>query len=69
MRKLKGLEDVIECCIVHWSKGDTNQKTGKPGWRFATADEDEPLCSPDSVLGAKYLSEIYFHDEPNYQGR
>ncbi|CAD6583138.1 MAG: hypothetical protein CYPHOPRED_002244 [Cyphobasidiales sp. Tagirdzhanova-0007] len=65
---LKHLEDYISLSIVHWYKGDKDEKTGKyPGWHFATPEEEEG-CIPDPLFGAKLLSEIYFKADKDYEG-
>ena len=57
-RKLKGLEGVISLSAVGAFMGDK-------GWSF----EAEPGVIPDSVNGARYLSEIYYLADPHYPGR
>ena len=65
---VKDLEDYISLSIVHWYKGDKDEKTGKyPGWHFATPEEEEG-CIPDPLFGAKLLSEIYFKADKDYEG-
>ncbi len=65
MRNLKGLQDVISFTSVHWHMGDK-------GWRFATSDEKLPgeNTTPDP-LHAEYthLRDIYFEQNPQYEGR
>ncbi|OJI99118.1 hypothetical protein ASPVEDRAFT_123807 [Aspergillus versicolor CBS 583.65] len=64
-RKLKGLEDIIPYTSVHWH-------LGPQGWRFATADENIPGANttPDPLHGSfTHLRNIYFDNEPNYEGR
>ncbi|KAL4801122.1 glutathione S-transferase [Aspergillus venezuelensis] len=64
VRKLKGLEDIISYNSVHWHLGEK-------GWRFATADESLPGKTTPDPLHSDYthLREIYFANEPNYEGR
>ncbi|KAL4919547.1 hypothetical protein BDW62DRAFT_209750 [Aspergillus aurantiobrunneus] len=64
-RKLKGLEDIISYTSVHWH-------LGQKGWRFAAADENIPGANttPDPLHASfTHLREIYFDNEPNYEGR
>ncbi|KAH8082852.1 glutathione S-transferase [Cristinia sonorae] len=62
VRKLKGLEDVIDVTVLSPRQFD------RQGWAFADID-DYPLTEKDPLFGAKRLSEIYFKAEPNYAGR
>lgn len=71
VRKLKGLEDIIPYTSVHWHMGEK-------GWRFATQEEVEKgevggtNVGPDPVHekeGYTHLREIYFEQDPEYQGR
>lgn len=65
VRKLKGLEDFISFTSVHWHMLDQ-------GWRFATADEKVPGANttPDPLHPEfTHLREIYFSQNPNYEGR
>lgn len=65
VRKLKGLEDIIPFTSVHWHMLDK-------GWRFAEEGEDVPgtNTSPDPLHpGYKFLRDIYFEQDPNYEGR
>jgi putative glutathione S-transferase len=57
-RKLKKLEDIIGISIV-----DTIM--GPAGWVFS----DAPSTIPDTVSGAKRLSDIYLLANPTYTGR
>lgn len=64
-RKLKGLEDIITYTSVHWH-------LGPQGWRFATTDENIPGANttPDPLHSSfTHLRNIYFDNEPNYEGR
>jgi glutathionyl-hydroquinone reductase len=58
MRSLKGLEAAIGLSVV-------DPYMGENGWFFA----DAPGCIVDTVLGAKYLWEIYVKADANYTGR
>ncbi|MCM3567235.1 glutathione S-transferase family protein [Neobacillus mesonae] len=57
VRKLLGLEDVI-------SLGTVNPIRSEQGWEFSLDD-----AGVDPVLGIRYLSEAYFHSDPEYSGR
>ncbi len=58
-RKLKGLEDVITLDVVDWY-------LGKEGWAF---NADVEHSTPDTVNGFKYMKEVYFQVDPDYNGR
>jgi putative glutathione S-transferase len=58
MRKLKGLEAMIDVSAVHWRMLDH-------GWTF----EDGPGVVPDTVNGADYLYQVYTAAKPDYTGR
>ncbi|KAL1651959.1 S-glutathionyl-(chloro)hydroquinone reductase [Diplodia intermedia] len=65
VRKLKGLEDVISYTSVHWHMLEK-------GWRFATPDEKIPGANttPDPLHpDFTHLRDIYFSQNPNYEGR
>jgi glutathionyl-hydroquinone reductase len=57
-RSLKALEGSISVSIVHWFMGDQ-------GWSF---HEGSGVVS-DTVMGARYLHEIYTASDPTYTGR
>jgi putative glutathione S-transferase len=57
-RRLKGLEDAISVSVV-------DPHMGAEGWVFG----DSPGDTPDSVLGAKRLYEVYTAADPAYTGR
>ncbi|GJP89604.1 glutathione S-transferase omega-like 2 [Aspergillus niger] len=63
-RKLKGLEDIISYTSVHWHLGEK-------GWRFATAEEQQPEqnVTTDPLHEYTHLREIYFSNDPDYTGR
>ncbi|CAK7274606.1 S-glutathionyl-(chloro)hydroquinone reductase [Sporothrix epigloea] len=67
-RKLKGLEDIISCTVVHWHLDDK-------GWRFVTAaDTDSPGIDvgPDPLPGHEAttrLRDLYMLANPDYAGR
>lgn len=58
LRKLKGLEDVVELSIV-------DPIISEQGWAFS----ENPGCIPDHVNGADYLWQIYVKADPSYTGR
>jgi len=65
VRKLKGLEESISFTSVHWHMGEK-------GWRFATKDEKEPgeNVTPDPLHeNFTHLRNIYFAQNPDYEGR
>jgi putative glutathione S-transferase len=67
IRHLKGLTDIIDISIVKpYPKGDL---TGKPGWKFPTADDPYEGATEDHLFGSKYLNEVYFREKKDYEGR
>lgn len=65
VRKLKGLEDFISYTSVHWEMLEK-------GWRFATPDEKVAGANttPDPLHPEfTHLRDIYFNQNPNYEGR
>ncbi|ORY02051.1 glutathione S-transferase omega-like 2 [Clohesyomyces aquaticus] len=65
VRRLKGLEGIIGFTSVHWHMGEQ-------GWRFATSDEKLPgeNVTPDPEHpDFTHLRQIYFSQNPNYEGR
>jgi putative glutathione S-transferase len=58
VRALKGLEDAVPLAVV-------DPLMLEQGWAFS----DYPGCTPDPVLGARYLHELYAKAQPNYTGR
>lgn len=63
-RAFKGLEDVIPITVVHHYMGSN-------GWKFVTKDDPSPppMCEPEPLFGFKFLRELYFKAEPEYEGR
>lgn len=59
VRELLGLEDAISINLVGHSKENRPY-----GWEFVYNED-----SRDPVLGAQFLSEYYYHADPDYQGR
>jgi glutathionyl-hydroquinone reductase len=63
VRELKGLQEIIPHTVVHYHMGDK-------GWRFGTSSEDElEGCQPDPLYDLKFLRELYFKAQPDYEGR
>jgi len=65
VRKLKGLEDIITFSSVHWEMLEK-------GWRFPRKDENVPgeNVTPDPLHeGFTHLRQIYFEQNPDYEGR
>ncbi|CAG8468201.1 7113_t:CDS:2 [Racocetra fulgida] len=60
VRALKGLEEVIGLSVV-------DPFLGEGGWKFSTPEET-PGCIPDTVNNAKYIRELYFKANPDYDG-
>jgi putative glutathione S-transferase len=58
MRKLKGLEAMIDVSAVHWRMLDH-------GWTF----EEGPGVIPDTINRADYLYQVYTAATPDYTGR
>jgi glutathionyl-hydroquinone reductase len=58
MRALKGLEDAISLSVVDYH-------LGPDGWHFS----DRPGAVPDTVLGTRFLREVYLKADPAYTGR
>ncbi len=59
VRRLLGLEDAITIDVVDPIREND-------GWEFAPEKEG---CTPDSILGADYLREVYVAADPDYTGR
>ena len=59
MRRLKSLQGVISCDIVHPINIEA-------GWSFAT---DHPGATGDRLNGKDFLHEIYTLADPAYTGR
>lgn len=58
MRKLKGLEDIIDVSVVHWYMREQ-------GWTFRKEDG----ATGDRLYGKRFLHEIYTQAKPDYTGR
>ncbi|QUS37032.1 glutathione S-transferase family protein [Falsirhodobacter algicola] len=58
MRRLKGLEGMIDLSVTHWLMGDE-------GWTF----EPGPCVTGDPIHGASRLHQIYTAADPSYTGR
>lgn len=59
VRALKGLESIIDLYQVHFDMGPE-------GWYFSGEGDSLP---EDPLHGFKKLKELYFHADPNYDGR
>ncbi|KAI4843238.1 glutathione S-transferase [Aureobasidium sp. EXF-8845] len=67
VRHLKGLQDVIDISVVKpYPKG--NDK-GWPGWQFPESDGEYPNATVDKLFASKYLHEVYFKADKEYNGR
>lgn len=62
MRELKGLQDIISKTVVHYHMSDM-------GWRFVESEKEIEGSTPDTLYHAKFLREIYFRAQPDYEGR
>ena len=62
MLKLKGLESIIQVSTVHWEMKEL-------GWRFGTDDDEFPGVTVDKVNNFKYIRELYFKADPQYNAR
>src|SRR5690606_24131968 len=58
LRALKGLEELLPVSVVHW-------RMQEHGWTF----EDGPGVTPDPVMGADYLHQLYARARPGMNGR
>ncbi|KAK9246099.1 glutathione S-transferase [Lipomyces tetrasporus] len=61
VRKLKGLEGIIDLSVVDWYLGEM-------GWKFSTPEET-PGSTIDPVHNSSYLRELYFRMNPGHDGR
>ena len=62
VRELKGLQDIIGKTVVHYHLTEK-------GWKFPETDDECPGAQPDPLYHAKFLREIYFRAQPDYEGR
>jgi putative glutathione S-transferase len=58
MRRLKGLETMIDVSVVHW-------RMLEHGWTF----EEAPGVIPDPIHEARYLHQVYTAAKADYSGR
>lgn len=58
LRRLKGLEGMIDVSVVHWLMGDQ-------GWTFAPGEN----ATGDKLYGASHLHQIYCRADPCYTGK
>jgi len=42
---------------------------GEKGWRFVESEDELEGSTPDTLYHAKFLREIYFRSQPDYEGR
>lgn len=59
LRKLKGLEDMIDISVTHWFMGEN-------GWTFA---KDPDGIVGDKLFNSDFLYEVYLKADPHYTGR
>lgn len=59
---MKGLEDIISYDVVDWYMGPN-------GWRFNNAEHSAKDATEDSLNHSEYIREIYFKQNPEYDGR
>jgi glutathionyl-hydroquinone reductase len=62
VRELKGLQDIISRTVVHYHMGDK-------GWKFVQSEDELEGSQPDPLYHAKFLRELYFKAQPDYEGR
>ena len=62
VRELKGLQDIISRTVVHYHMGDK-------GWRFVQSEDELEGSQPDQLYNLKFLRELYFKAQPDYEGR
>jgi len=62
VRELKGLQDIISKTVVHYHLQDK-------GWKFVESEDELEGSTPDTLYHAKYLRDIYFRAQPDYEGR
>ncbi|KAG8531505.1 uncharacterized protein KY384_003134 [Bacidia gigantensis] len=67
VRHLKGLTAIVPTSIVRPYPRGGDQKF--PSWIFPENDDEYPGATPDHLYHSKYLSEIYFKADPDYQGK
>ena len=58
VRALKGLEDLLPVSVVHWRMLEN-------GWTF----EEGPGVTPEPVMGASFLHQLYTRARPGMNGR
>ena len=58
VRALKGLDALVPVSVVHW-------RMREHGWTF----EEGPGVTPDPVMGARYLHQLYTRARPGMTGR
>ncbi|KAG0168260.1 S-glutathionyl-(chloro)hydroquinone reductase [Apophysomyces sp. BC1034] len=68
VRKLKGLDSLIGLSAVDYLMLENGWYTGQMQGKFST-EEECPGAIPDTVNHAKYIRELYFKVNPDYEGR
>lgn len=63
VRHLKHLTDIIPLSVVRPYPKDGG------GWRFPATADEYPGATVDHLFNSKFLSEVYFKDDPNYKGK
>ncbi|MFA7487583.1 MAG: glutathione S-transferase C-terminal domain-containing protein, partial [Lysobacteraceae bacterium] len=58
VRALKGLEELLPVSVVHW-------RMLEHGWTF----EEGPGVTPEPVMGARFLHQLYTRAQPGMSGR
>lgn len=68
--RVKDLQEVIELCVVDYHYAQVGRDAeGQPQWglQFTTSDE-VAACSPDPVMKARFLKDLYAKAVPGYTG-
>ncbi|KAF2113963.1 glutathione S-transferase [Lophiotrema nucula] len=63
VRHIKHLQNIITLDVVKPYPKDGG------GWRFPSLNDEYPGATVDSLFGSKFLSEVYFKDDPEYKGK
>jgi len=53
---------IVPITVVHYHMGDK-------GWKFVGSDTELEGSSPDPLYHSKFLRDLYFRAEPEYEGR
>jgi glutathionyl-hydroquinone reductase len=62
VRELKGLQNIIGKTVVHYHMQEK-------GWRFVETEDECEGATPDTLYHFKFLRELYFKAQPDYEGR